>query len=377
MDFDFTDDQRLLKDSVDRLIADKYSFESRKQYMKEPQGWSAEMWAHYAELGLLGLPFAEEHGGFGGGAIETAQVMQAFGRGLILEPYLATVVLGGGIIRHAGGDELQGELIPGIVAGDLKLAFAHVERHSRWNLADVTTTARKDGAGHILNGEKSVVIHGDCADKLLVTARTAGAQRDHGGIGVFLVDAKAEGVTVRGYPTQDGLRAAEISLANVHATAVGDPEGGYAPVRRTVDEAIAALCSEAVGGMIEMHDVTVDYMKQRKQFGRAIGEFQVLQHRAVDMFVALEGAKSMAMFAMMSVADDNAASRGQAMSAAKVQIGRSGKHIGEEAVQLHGGIAMTMEYKVGHYFKRMTMIEQVFGTTEQHLTAVAASGGLF
>ena len=377
MDFDFSEDQRLLKDSVDRLVADRYTFELRKGYAKEAGGFSAAMWAQYAELGLLGLPFAEAHGGFGGGPVETALVMEAFGRGLVLEPYLATVVLGGGLLRHAADEATQAELIPQILAGELKLAFAHVERHSRWTLSDVAVTATKDGAGYVLNGEKSVVLHGDSAGKLLVTARTGGAQRDAGGIGVFLVDATADGVSRRGYPTQDGLRAAEISFANAHGVALGDPGGALPAVERTVDEAIAAICAEAVGGMTEMHETTVDYMKQRKQFGRAIGEFQVLQHRAVDMFVALEQARSMAMFATMMAGEADAATRRQAISAAKVQIGRSGKHVGEEAVQLHGGIAMTMEYKVGHYFKRMTMIEQMFGDADHHLAYVAGSGGLF
>lgn len=377
MDFDFSEDQRLLKDSVDRLIADRYAFESRKQFMKEPNGWSAEMWAQYAELGLLGLPFSEDLGGFGGGQIETAQVMEAFGRGLVLEPYLATVVLGGGLLRHAGSEEQQAELVPQIIAGDLKLALAHVERHSRWNLNDVAVTAKKDGSGYVINGEKSVVIHGDCAGQLLVTARTGGGQRDRGGIGLFLVDAGDAGVSRKGYPTQDGLRAAEISFANARGVAVGDPGDALPVVERVVDEAIAAICSEAVGGMAEMLAITVDYMKQRKQFGRAIGEFQVLQHRAVDMFANLEQAKSMAMYATMMAASDDAAERRQALSAAKVQIGKSGKSIGEEAVQLHGGIAMTMEYKVGHYFKRMTMIEQMFGSTDHHLAVLADGNGLF
>ncbi len=377
MDFDFSEDQRLLKDSVDRLVADRYGFESRKGFAKQANGWSAEMWAQYAELGLLGLPFSEDHGGFGGGAIETGLVMEAFGRGLVLEPYLATVVLGGGIIRHGASAEQQEELVPQIVAGDLKLALAHVERHSRWNLNDVAVTAKADGSGYVINGEKSVVLHGDCADKLLVTARTGGAQRDAGGIGVFLVDASDAGVSRKGYPTQDGLRAAEVSFANARGVAIGDAGGALPVVSRVVDEAIAALCSEAVGGMGEMLAITVDYMKQRKQFGRAIGEFQVLQHRAVDMFAALEGAKSMAMLATMMATSDDAKARRQAISAAKVQIGKSGKHIGEEAVQLHGGIAMTMEYKVGHYFKRMTMIEQMFGSTDHHLAYVANSGGMF
>ncbi|MDE2198749.1 MAG: acyl-CoA dehydrogenase family protein [Rhodospirillales bacterium] len=377
MDFDLSDDQRLLKDSVDRLIADRYDFESRRRHAREPDGWSREVWAQYAELGLLGLPFAEAHGGFGGGPVETMLVMEAFGRGLVLEPYFATVVLGGGLVRHAGSAAQQEALLPAVASGTMKLAFAQVERHSRHDLADVSTTAVRDGAGWTLNGEKSVVLHGDVADKLLVTARTAGARQDAAGIGLFLVDGKAAGMTRRGYATQDGLRAAEISFDNVRAEAVmGDPAGALPAVRRVADEAIAALCADAVGGMQAMHEITVDYLKTRKQFGRAIGEFQALQHRAVDMFVALEQARSMAMYAAMMAASDDPEERRRAMSAAKVQIGRSGRHIGQEAVQLHGGIAMTMEYKVGHYFKHMTMIEMMFGDTEYHLEQVAALGSV-
>jgi len=378
MDFDLNDDQRLLKDSVDRLIVDRYAFEQRKKFAREPDGWSRELWAQYAELGLLGLPFSEAHGGFGGGPVETMIVMEAFGRGLILEPYLATVTLGGGLVRRAGSAAQQSALLPEIAAGRLKLAFAHVERSSRYNLADVGVTAKRDGSGWLLDGEKSVVLHGDCADKLVVTARTGGGQRDRSGIGLFVVDAGAPGVTRRAYPTQDGSRAAEIAFAGARAEEVlGDPAGGLPMAERVVDEAIAALCSEAVGVMTVLHETTVEYMKTRKQFGRAIGEFQVLQHRAVDMFVALEQARSMAMYATVMSDAADAADRRRAMSAAKVQIGRSGKQIGQEAVQLHGGIAMTMEYKVGHYFKRMTMIDMLFGDADRHLAAVAEAGSVF
>ena len=378
MDFDLSDDQRLLKDSVDRLIADRYSFEARKKIAAEPGGWSREMWAQFAELGLLGLPFAEAHGGFGGGPVETMLVMEAFGRGLVLEPFLATVILGGGLVQAAGSAEQQKAILPQIAAGKKIMAFAHVERFSRYNLADVQTTAKAQGGGWVLNGDKAVVIHGDSADTLIVTARSKGGRFDRDGIGLFLVDAKAPGVTIKGYPTQDGTHAAEISLANVVAEGVlGDPAGGLAPAEAVMDQAIAAICAEAVGLMQEMHVTTVDYMKTRKQFGRAISEFQVLQHRSVDMFVSLEQARSMAMFATFAVADSDAAVRGRSISAAKVQIGNSGKHIGQEAVQLHGGIAMTMEYKAGHYFKRMTILEQLFGDTDTHRARVAAAGSLF
>ena len=378
MDFDLTEEQRLLKDSIDRLIADRYEFEARKKIMAEPDGWSREAWAQYAELGILGLPFEERHGGFGGGPVETAIVMEAFGRGLVLEPYLATVILGAGLVRAAGDDALQAAILPQVAAGKLLLAFAHVERRSRYDLFDVATTAKRDGDGWLLDGAKSVVLHGDAADKLLVTARVSGNRRDRDGIGLFLVDAKASGVSRRGYPTQDGLRAAEVTFAGARAEAVlGEPGAALPVVERVVDEAIAALCAESVGLLTSMQELTVEYLKTRKQFGRAIGEFQVLQHRAVDMLVSVEGARSMALFAGVMAGERDPMERSRAMSAAKVQIGRSGKHVGEEAIQLHGGIGMTMEYKVGHYFKRQTMIDLTFGTADEHLEKLARMGGLF
>jgi pimeloyl-CoA dehydrogenase small subunit len=376
MDFDLTDEQRLLKDSVDRLIADHYAFEQRKKYLAEPQGWSADVWNRFAEMGLLGLPFPETLGGFGGGPVETALVMEACGRGLTLEPFFATIILGGGLLRRAGTDALRGALVPQIAAGKLKLAFAHIERHSRYDLHDVTTTAARTGSHWTLNGAKSVVLHGDCADRLLVTARTGGAQRDRGGVGLFLVDPAAPGLTRRGYATQDGLRAAEVTLANVRADEVLG-EDCLPAIEHVIDEAIAALCAEAVGVMQVMHEATLEYLKTRKQFGRAIGSFQVLQHRSVDMLVALEQARSMALFATVMAAGTDATERRKAISAAKVQIGRSGRHVGQEAIQLHGGIGMTMEYKVGHYFKRMTTIDQLYGDADRHLESLAKAGGLF
>src|SRR5690242_8661561 len=377
MDFDLTDEQRLLKDSVDRLIADQYQFEQRKKYMAEPDGWSRTVWQQYAEIGLLGLPFAEAHGGFGGGPVETMIVMEAFGRGLVLEPYFATVILGGGLLRRAGTPTQQQALLPQVAQGKLKLAFAHVERQSRYDLADVATTARQDGAVWVLDGAKSVVLHGDCADRLLVTARMSGDRRDRMGIGLFLVDPAAPGVTRRGYPTQDGLRAAELTLSGVRVAQDDAIENALPAIEHVVDEAIAALCAEAVGTMQEMHETTLEYMKTRQQFGRPIGQFQVLQHRSVDMLVALEQARSMALFAAVMAADEDATERRGAIAAAKVQIGRSGKHVGQEAIQLHGGIGMTMEYKVGHYFKRMTMIDKMFGDADVHLATLAQLGGLF
>ena len=380
MDFDLTDEQRLLKDSVDRLIADQYQFEQRKKYLAEPDGWSKDAWKQYADMGLLGLPFAEQYGGFGGGPVETMIVMEAFGRGLVLEPYFATVILGGGLLRRVGTPEQQQALIPEIAKGNLKLAFAHVERQSRYDLADVSTSARQDGDAWVLNGAKSIVLHGDCADRILVSARVSGDRRDRMGVGLFVVDPAAIGVSRRGYPTQDGLRAAELTLTGVRVSAgdmLGASGAALPAIEHVVDEAIAALCAEAVGAMQVMHETTLEYLKTRQQFGRPIGQFQVLQHRSVDMLVALEQARSMAMFAAVMAGEENAAERRRSMAAAKVQIGRSGKHIGQEAVQLHGGIGMTMEYKVGHYFKRMTMIDMMFGDADTHLETLARLGGLF
>jgi len=377
MDFDLSEEQRLLKESLDRLIGDRYTFEQRKTYGQSPEGWSREVWAQFAELGLLGLPFAERHGGSAGGPVETMIAMEAFGRALALEPYLATVVLGGGFLRHGGTDLQCAELIPKIADGSLTFSFAHIERHSRYDLHDIETRAVREGDGWVLDGEKGVVLHGDIADKLVVTARVGGRRRDRDGVGVFLVDSTAAGVSRRGYPTQDGLRAAEIALSGVRVGpegVLGEPGAALPLIERVVDEATAALCAEAVGAMAEMHDLTVEYLKTRRQFGREIGSFQILQHRAVDMLIALEQARSMAMFATMMAAEENAAERRNAVSAAKVQIGRSGKFIGQQAVQLHGGIGMTMEYKVGHYFKRVTMIDTMFGDADHHLRALARRG---
>jgi len=376
MDFDLTDEQRLLRESVDRLILDRYGFEARRGFRAEPGGWSRAMWAQFAELGLLGLPFSEEDGGFGGGPVETALVMEAFGRGLVVEPYLATVVMAGGLLRHLASPEQRARLVPEIAAGQRVLAYAQAERQSRYSLNDVATRAERDGDGWRLRGVKSLVLHGDSADTLLITARTGGEHRDRHGIGLFLALPEAEGVSRRGYPTQDGLLAAEIELDGVRAEAVGDPGDALPVLERVQDEVMAALCAEAVGVMQVMHEMTLEYLKTRKQFGRAIGENQALQHRAVDMYVSLEQARSMSLFATMMASESDPVERQRAMHAAKVQIGRSGRHIGQEAVQLHGGIGMTMEYAVGHYFKRMAMIERGFGDSDLHLAALARLGGL-
>ncbi len=379
MDFELSEEQRLLKESVERLLQDRYDFEKRQRYMAEPEGWSREVWRQYAELGLLGLPFDEKHGGFGGGPVETMIVMEAFGKALALEPYFATVILGGGFIRLGGSEAQKKELLPKIADGSLLLAFAQTERQSRFDLFDVATAAKRDGSNFVIDGTKSVVLHGDVAGKLVVSARVSGERRDKQGIGLFLVDAKANGISRRGYPTVDGLHAAEISFSSVRVGAdavIGEVGDGLPLIERVVDASIAALSAEAVGNMVSMHELTVEYLKTRKQFGVPIGSFQVLQHRAVDMFVALEQARSMAYFATMMAEEPNAKERKKAIAAAKVQIGRSVKLVGQQAIQLHGGIGMTMEYKVGHYFKRATMIDTLFGDADYHLAELARLGGL-
>ena len=381
MDLDFSDEQRLLKDSVDGLTNRRYAdLKARAAMMQEPKGYNAAGWKELADQGLLALPFAEADGGLGGGAIEMMIVGEAVGRNLTLEPYMATVVLAGGILRHAATPEMRASLVPDLVSGARTYAFAHQERQARFDLADVGVTAKSDGrGGYVLEGEKCVVLNGDSADRLIVSARVSGDRRTRDGIGLFLVDGKAQGVSRRGYPTQDGQRAADVTIASVKVgvdAVIGTPGKAMDAIDRTVDEAIAFLAAEAVGAMNVMHDLTLDYVKTRKQFGVAIGSFQVVQHRLVDMFTHLEQSKSMATYAAMMAGEDDATERRKAMHAVKVQIGRSARHIGQDGVQLHGGIGMTQEYKSGHYFKRLTMIDLAFGNADHHLRELARKGGL-
>jgi pimeloyl-CoA dehydrogenase small subunit len=379
MDFALSEEQTLLRNSVERLFADQYDFEARKRYAQETGGFSHALWRQYAELGLLGLPFSEEDGGLGGGPVETMIVMQAIGRALALEPYLGTVVLSGGLLRLGGSEALRRELVPQIAAGELTLAFAHSERQARYDLADVATTARREGNGYVLDGAKSLVLHGDSAKSFIVSARVGGGQREQNGLALFLVDAAASGVTIRGYDTVDGQRAAEVTLSGVNVGAdavIGEPGAAFPLIERIADAAMAALAAEAVGAMAAIHETTVDYLKTRKQFSVTIGSFQALQHRAADMLVALEQARSMALLATVMADEKDIRERRAAISAAKVQIGRSGRLVGQQAIQLHGGIGMTMEAKVGHYFKRVTTIDTMFGDADYHLGVLAASGGL-
>lgn len=372
MNFDLSDEQRMLQDSVQRLLAQQCSFEQRQSLLRDGGDGGAVLWRQFADLGLLALPFDEADGGMGGGPVDIFLVMQAIGRHLVPLPYLATAVLCGGLLRAAASAEQRARLVPAIASGELVLAFAHSETQARFDLADVRTTATAQGGGWVLHGEKRFVIAGDAAHKLVVSARAGD------GLGLFLVGADQAGVSRRGYRIQDHSRCADIRFDQVALPAearIG--QGDTLPViELAADQAIAALCAEAVGAMDQAQELTVDYMKVRKQFGVAIGSFQALQHRAVDMLVAAEQARSMALYATMMCGEPDPLERRRAISAAKVQVNQSGRFVGQEAVQLHGGIGMTEECQVGHYLRRLTMIEMLFGDTAHHLRRLARSGGL-
>jgi len=368
MDFSFTEEQSMLRDTVAAYLGDHYDFEKRRLAVGKEPGWRPEVWKAFAEeLGILGAPFSEELGGLGGGPIENMVVMEEFGKALVVEPYLGTVVIGGGFLKHSGYAGAP-DLIGGIIEGKAVFAFAYAEPQGRYNLAAVSTTAKKDGAGWTLNGHKAVVIGAPFATHLIVTARTSGGERDAQGISVFLVEKAAKGVTTRDYPTVDGQRASEVYFENVSLGAdalIGPADNGLPLVEKVVDEAIAATCAEACGVLRKLHEGTLEYTKQRKQFGVPISSFQVLQHRMVDMFINVEQAVSMTYMANIKVGDD--AERAKAASAAKVQIGKACRFVGQNAIQLHGGMGMTDEMAIGHYFKRATMIESAFGSVDHHL----------
>lgn len=380
MDFDFTGEQSQLKDSVDRFLADRYgSLEEREKNRQFEGGFDPAAWTAYAELGLLGMPFSEEDGGFGGGPVETMIAMEAVGRTLAVEPYLSTGVLAATALRFGASDAQKAELIPAIAEGTLRLSLAYQEPQARYDLSDVATTAQRSDAGYVLSGRKELVLNGDTSGMFIVPARTSGGQRDANGITLFLVPADAPGVTVRGYSSQDGGRLADVAFSDVvlDAEAVLGPVGdGLAVLERAVEAGIAAVAAEAVGSMEALHALTVEYLKTRKQFGVAIGSFQALQHKAVDMLLMLEQARSMAYYAAMMVEAEDAAERRTALSAVKVQVNRSARFVGQTAVQLHGGIGMTMEYLGAHHFKRLSVIEAQFGDTDFHIRRVAEAGGL-
>ncbi len=375
MNFDYTEEQQLLANSIKQFIAKDYTFEARQAIIQSTAGYSEQAWATLAEMGLLGLPFASEYGGFGGNAVDLMPIMEAIGEGLVVEPYLATVGLGGQCVARGGTEAQKKTLLPALVAGKLKLAFAQLERGARYNLAHVAVRAKKSGEGYLINGEKCMVVHGPCADKFIVSTRTAGDDTDTPGISLFLVDRNTPGVTLNTYRTVDNLRAADIRFSDttIPASALIGKQGAALPlIEEVVDYATALLCTEAVGAMKYANEATLEYLKTRKQFGVPIGTFQVLQHRMVDMMISYEQAKSMACLACVKVDSADAVERRRTVSAAKIKIADACRHISQEAVQLHGGMGMSEELKVSHTFRRLTTIAQTFGDADHHLDRFAA-----
>jgi alkylation response protein AidB-like acyl-CoA dehydrogenase len=373
MNFDYTDEQNAIRDSLSKWAAQQYDFDKRREALKSEDGWKAN-WATFAELGLLAAPLPEDFGGLGGGAIDVSVVMEEFGKALVVEPYVPTVVIGGGALKYAGSAAQKDEHLTAIAGGERVIGFAQGEPKSRWALNDVSTSAKKDGAGYVLNGHKAVVLGAPQADHLLVSARTAGGQRDAKGVSLFIVAKNAKGISTRDYPTMDDTRAAEVYFENVAVGAearIGPADGALPLIERIVDEANAAYCSEAVGCMRMMTDLTREYAKTRKQFGRAIAEFQVLQHRMVDMFMATEESYSMALRATILLGESDE-ERAKAVSAAKVSIGKHARFVGQAAVQTHGGMGVTDEMRVGHYFKRTTMLDSTYGNVDYHLRRFTA-----
>lgn len=364
MDFNYTEEQLALQDTLRRFIAKDYPFEHRRALAKSADGFDRAAWKTFADFGILALPFHEDFGGLNGNAVDTMLVMEMLGRGLALEPYVSTVVLCGGLIRDAGSAAQKEELLPAIAGGELMLALAHFEAGGRYAIDQVATTATPTGSGWQLDGAKAVVLGAPSANKLIVSAR------DGKGISLFLVDAKAPGVTLRAYPTQDGARAADIRLVNVAVGAealIGTAGNALPIVERAVDYANAALCAESVGIMSALNEVTLEYLKTRKQFGVPIGKFQALQHRMADMVIATEQARSMATLAAVRVDSTDAAERSRAVAAARAYIGAQARLVGQQAVQLHGGMGVVDELNVAHYFKRLTMIGLTFGDADYHL----------
>jgi len=366
MDFSYTETQDMLRDTLARFLADTYDFETRKKMLARPEGRDPGIWRALAtELGILGAPFAEEHGGLGGGALENMIMMEELGKVIAVESYLQTVVIGGGAMK-AAADARADAVIPEIIAGNAVIAFAYAEPQGRYDLANVRTSAKADGAGYVLSGHKAVVYAAPWATHLLVTARTGGSSPEREGVELFLIEANLPGVVRRDYPTVDGFQASEVYFENVAIPGDALVPGGIGLIEQLVDEASVAVCGEACGVSRKLLEGTLDYTKQRKQFGQPIGKFQVLQHRMADMFVEVEQIASMALMGTLKL-DTPAAERKAAVSLAKAKVSRSLNFVGQNAIQTHGGIGITQELAIGHYFKRGTMIENQFGSADFHL----------
>jgi len=374
MNFNLTEEQTMLKDSVDRFLEKNFSFEQRRKMLADRQPMNSQLWEGLASLGVLGVPFSTDDGGFGGGGVETMLVMEALGRSLTLEPYLATVVLAGGCVALGLAARQKKDLLPKIIDGSLILAFAHSEPNARFDLGHVETRATRDGNAFVLKGAKTLVLHGSVADKFIVSARTNGSPGDARGVTLFIVESDAENLGGQEYPMFDGTRALDLQLSGVKAgpeSVIGTLDQAMPLIDAALDRAMAALCAEAVGVMDALHAATVEYLKTRQQFGQPIGRFQALQHRAVDMLVQLEQARSMALLAASKVDSPDVLERRRTVAAAKEMAGRAGRFVGQQAIQLHGGMGMTDELNVSHYFKRLTAIDVLFGNSASQRTRFA------
>ncbi len=375
MDFTFTEAQTLLRGSLAAYLADQYDFETRRKVVGAEPGWRPEVWRAFAQdLGILGATAPAAAGGSGGGPVEMIVIMEELGRALVVEPFLSTAVIAGGLLAQSGAPAADA-LLARIVAGEIVAAFAFAEPHARYDWRDLMTTARKDGAGYLLSGAKAMVFGAPWATHLVVTARTGGGQREPQGISVFIVDRAAKGIATRDYATIDGQRASDVSFDNVSLPAealIGDAGAATPLLERVIDAATVGLCAESIGVLRALHERTVEYTKGREQFGKPLGTFQVLRHRMVDMYIQLEQAVSMTYLAAIRLADPDPLQGARAASAAKAQVGQALRFVGQSAIQLHGGMGLTDELSVSHYFKRATVIETQFGDTDHHLARFAA-----
>ena len=374
MDFSITEEQSLLQDSVAKFIDNDYDFEKRMKHSESELGYSAEDWQEFANLGWTAVPFPEEDGGLDGGPVELMLIMEQFGRGLVVEPYLASIVLAGGALRRTADDARKADWLVPLIEGSKTAALAYLEPQSRYRLADVALSAKKDGDDYVLNGEKGVVLNGATADVLVVSARTSGEQQDEDGISLFVLAADSDGVKRRGYATVDGQKGAEIGFENVRVPAaqlLGEEGKALPVIESVIQEATLAVCAEAVGIMEKLNHKTLEYTKSRVQFGVPIAAFQALQHRMVEMFMLYEQTRSLLLWAVMAQESEDADEAGRAISAIKYQVGTAGRQIGEEAIQLHGGMGVSWEVDVAHYFKRLTVINTLFGNADFHVERYA------
>ena len=374
MDFSLSEEQQLLKDSITQFVDKDYLFDVRQKNIKSELGYSSDFWKTFADLGWLGMPFSEADGGYDGGPIDLMVIMESLGRGLVVEPYIPNVVLAGGLISRLGNEEQKTNFLPKIISGEIQMSLAFAEPQSRFNLSDVITTAKKDGENYILDGYKAVVMNGPSSDTLIVVARTSGTQLEEKGLSLFLVDPSAKGVSMRNYSNVDGSKASEVTLEGVEVSTsslLGDEGNIYSVLEEVIDLATLAISAEAVGIMEKMNEITLEYTKTREQFGETLSSFQALQHRMVDTFMAYEQTKSLLLMCAAKLTD-KADDATKAVSALKYQVGIAAKQVGEESVQLHGGMGVTDETNIGHFFKRLTTIRAIFGNTDYHLKRYSA-----